>query len=377
VRYRRLGKNCDAEVSILGFGTMRLPLAGERTEQIDEKTATAMLEAAVAGGINYVDTAYPYHGGESERWLGRALADGLRERVLLATKLPTWAVKTRADMDTLFEEQLERLQTDRVDVYLLHNLHGGVWPGLRELGVLEWLDKLKESGRIGYTGFSFHGEYPVFEEIVDAYDWTVAQIQYNYMNEDIQAGTKGLRYAGERGVGVVVMEPLLGGCLAVPPPLVAKHWATCPQLSPVETAFRWVWSKPQVSLALSGMSTPEQMEQNIAFASSPKAETISDDALRVIEAVKKEYNAVHTIPCTRCGYCMPCPQGVDIPRNFQLYNDAILFGGNQAILNRNLYGLIAETASANGCIGCKQCEERCPQHIDISTEMEKVRDRFA
>lgn len=374
MKYRPLGKRSDLKVSRLGFGTMRLPLAGERPEEINRSAATGMLETAVAAGVNYVDTAYPYHGGESERWLGEALADGLRDRVILATKLPTWAVKTAADFDALFAEQLAKLQTDRIDVYLLHNLHEGIWPRLRDLGVLEWLDRQLAEGRIRATGFSFHGEYPVFEEIVDAYEWTLAQIQYNYLNEDIQAGTKGLQYAAQQGLAVAIMEPLLGGCLAAPPPSIRQLWDSSPGLSPVETAFRWLWSKPEVSLVLSGMSSQAQMDENLAFASAPGAETISADALDIIEAVKARYREVKTIPCTRCGYCLPCPQGVDIPRNFQLYNDALLFGGNQAVLNRNLYRLIAETAGANGCIGCGDCEERCPQHIKIGAEMEKVRE---
>ena len=373
---RRLSPTSDIEVSILGFGAMRLPLAGEGPHEIDEAVADAMLEAAIAGGIDYVDTAYPYHGGESERWLGRALEKtGLRDRVVLATKLPTWAVQTSADFETLFSEQLERLRTDRIDVYLLHNLHGGVWPRLRDLGVLEWLDRLRKEGRVRETGFSFHGEYPDFETIVDAYDWTIAQIQYNYMNEDIQAGTRGLCYAAEHGLGVVVMEPLLGGDLAVPPEPMREIWNRQPRLSPVETAFRWLWSKAGVSTVLSGMSSPEQIAENIAFASAPDAKRIPPEALAIIEAVKKRYREVRTVPCTRCGYCMPCPHGVDIPRNFQLYNDALLFARNQPILNRNLYALLGPAAAAH-CVGCRLCEKKCPQRIAISDELQKVHARL-
>jgi uncharacterized protein len=274
MEYRVLGKT-RARVSALGFGAMRLPLRGDESE-VDEGAAVEMIRWAVDHGVNYLDTAYVYHGGNGEAVVGRALRDGYRDRVLLATKLPIWSIQHRDDCDRIFDEQLARLQTDRIDCYLLHCLQEPTWPAMRDLGVLDWAEEQQAAGRIRHFGFSFHDSYEVLVEIVDAYDWSFCQIQYNLVNEDVQAGTKGLRYAAAKGLGVIVMEPLFGGTLAEPPPTVRQIWeAAGPQYQPVDLALRWVWNQPEVSLVLSGMSTLDQVRENVESASRAGVGTLT------------------------------------------------------------------------------------------------------
>ena len=377
MQYRPFGR-LDFEVSALGFGCMRLPVVGGDLSAVDEPVAIEMLRHAIDHGVNYVDTAYPYHGGHSERVLGEALKDGYRERVKLATKLPTWAVREAADFDRLLTEQLERLQVEHVDFYLLHNLSATAWPRVRDLGVLDWLERIKSDGRAANVGFSYHDDFDLFREILDAYDgWAMCQIQYNYMNEDIQAGTKGLEYAAAKGVAVAVMEPLLGGCLVNPPAPVQQVWAESETTrTPAEWALQWLWHKPEVSVVLSGMSTMVQVEENLASADRSAAGSLTTEELDLVCRVRDAYEAVSVVPCTRCGYCMPCPEGVDIPRNLQLYNDALVFGGNQAILNRNLYNGMPESTRASACAACRTCEGECPQEIEICELMPKVQEQF-
>jgi predicted aldo/keto reductase-like oxidoreductase len=372
MQYRPFGTRWDFRVSALGFGTMRLPTIGGSVADVDEPEATRMLRHAIDAGVNYVDTAYPYHAGNSERWLGRALADGYRERVKLADKLPSWMIKSSSDFDPLLDEQMARLGTDHIDVYLLHNLQEDLWPRVRDAGALEWLDRIRAEGRVSAVGFSFHGGYDCFEEIIDAYDWHMCQIQYNYMNETVQAGTEGLQYAAGKGIAVVVMEPLLGGCLAEPPPPIREIWDAEPDVSPADAALQWLWNKPEVAAALSGMSAFEQVEHNLASAGASGVGRLDPRIPALIERAKARQGALNTIPCTRCGYCMPCPEGVDIPRNLQLYNDALTFGGNQKILNRNIYRGLRPEMAASACVECGQCEEHCPQHIEIIDALKKV-----
>lgn len=370
MQYRRFG-SAEWPVSALGFGCMRLPTTG-KPEDIDEAEATRMLRHAIDHGVNYVDTAYGYHGGNSEWFVGRALQDGYRERLRLVTKLPPWKVETAADFDRLLNEQLEKLQADHLDVYLLHSLDRGSWRKLRDLGVREWARKPLSDGRVGRLGFSFHDEFDVFKEIVDAYDWTCCQIQYNYMDIENQAGTKGLRYAAEKGLAVIVMEPLLGGRLVDPPPAIQKLWATAPvQRSPADWALQWLWSQPEVSVVLSGMSTFPQVEENLASASGSRVGllTAADEAL--IAQVRAKYAELCPIPCTRCRYCMPCPNGVDIPGNFATYNSGLSY--DKPDWARSQYvNWIDEKERASACIQCRECESKCPQHIEISQWMPVV-----
>ncbi len=324
-----------------------------------------MLRYAMDHGLSYVDTAYPYHDGNSEWFVGRVLKDGYREKVGLATKMPCWLVKATEDFDRYLNEQLEKLQTDHIDFYLLHELNKDRWPSMRDLGVREWAEKAIADGRIGYVGFSFHDEYPVFKEIVDAYDWTFCQIQYNYMDVENQAGTRGLKYAASQGLAVVIMEPLLGGRLVDPPEPIQKLWDTAAKKrTPADWALQWLWNQPEVSVVLSGMSTMEQVEQNIASAEVSGINPLTAEDLALIERVRGKYVELCPIPCTKCGYCMPCPNGVDIPRNLETYNHGVMY--DKPDYARQAYTWIPEEARASACIQCRECEELCPQSILVS-----------
>jgi len=376
VQYRKFGK-LGWQVSALGFGCMRLPTIGGESARIDEPLATRMLQYAIDHGVNYVDTAYGYHGGNSERLVGKVLRDGYRERVRLATKLPLWLVKSPSDFDRLLNEQLEKLQTDHIDVYLLHSLNGKAWENMRANDVPASAEKAIADGRIGCLGFSFHDNLAAFQTILDGYaGWAMCQIQYNYMNETEQAGTEGLRYAAARGLAVAVMEPLLGGRLANPPAAVQRIWDEAPvRRSPAEWALQWVWNQPEVSVVLSGMSTMAQVEENVAAAERSAVGALSAEELAIVGRVRDAYAGLAPIPCTRCGYCMPCPNGVDIPTNFNIYNEGHMYAEPERARWR--YQRLAETARASACIACRQCEEQCPQHIPISEWMPTVDEVLA
>lgn len=375
MNYREFGKR-RVRVSMLGFGAMRLPTRGSE-HQVDEAAAIEMIRWAIDHGVNYVDTAYVYHGGQGETVVGKALAGGYREKVFLATKLPIWQVQQRADCERILQEQLARLQTDRIDFYLLHCLQAPSWTKMRAVGVPAWAAQAQRSGRIGEFGFSFHDSYEAFVEIVDDYAWDFCQIQYNYVNEEVQAGTRGLQYATAHGLDVVIMEPLFGGTLAVPPPAVRAIWDEGPgAYDPVATAFRWLWDKPEVTLVLSGMSTRAQVEQNVATANGADRGCLSAEEARLIARVQAKYRELSPIPCTRCGYCLPCPQGVAIPANFDLYNQAVVFAGSSARLCRNLYALLPASERAAACTACGQCEERCPQQLPIREMLGRVQQQL-
>ena len=374
MQYRRFGK-LDWKVSALGIGCMRLPTAAQTNgADILETEAAAMIRHAIDCGVNYVDTAYPYHGGESEKVLGRVLGNGYRAKVKLATKFPTWLAKTSSDFDHYFNEQLERLQTGRIDFYLLHALDAESWPRLRDLGFLPWAEKQRAAGRIGHLGFSFHDECQVFKDIVDGYDdWTVGMIQYNYMDVENQAGRAGLEYAASKGLAVVVMEPLAGGRLTRPPAAVQALWDAAPnRRTSVEWALHWIWSQPEVSVVLSGMSTLQQVVENLAAAGSSRPGLLTPSELRTVEKVRAEYQRSCPVPCTECGYCLPCPHGVNIPRNFRIFNDGAMYG--DVTTSRGWYlNWLKEDARAGACQECHDCEPRCPQHIPISEWMPRVR----
>jgi len=372
MRYRNFGR-LDWKPAALGFGTMRLPVLGGDYAQIDEPEATRMLRHAIDQGVNYVDSAYGYHRGKSEEFVGRALQDGYRQRIRLATKLPCWLVKAPEDFDRLLNEQLQRLQTGYIDFYLLHSLDEESWHVVRDLQVLDWAERAMADGRIHFLGFSFHDRYEVFQEIVDAYDgWTFCQIQYNYMDEENQAGTRGLRYAAGRGLAVVVMEPIRGGRLAEAPPAIAELWDTAAhKRTPAEWALQWVWNQPEVSIVLSGMSTMEQVEQNLASADRSGPGTLTEDERTLIARVRERYREFCPIPCTSCDYCQPCPSGVAIPRIFEVYNESIMFGHPEAL--GDSYQWIKAEQRADQCTECGQCEELCPQSIQIIEWLKKVR----
>lgn len=366
MQYRTFGK-LDWKPSALGFGAMRLPILNDDPAQIDEPLATEMIHYAIDHGVNYVDTAWPYHRGASEPFLGRALQGGYRDRIKLATKMPVWLMESAADFDKYLEQQLERLQTDHIDFYLLHALHKNVWEKIHGLGVLTWAEKAIAAGKIRHLGFSFHDSYDVFQSIVDAYDyWTFCQIQYNFMDIEYQAGLRGLQYAADKGLAVVIMEPLRGGRLAKnpPPTRVAELWASAEvQRSPAEWALQWLWHQPEVSLLLSGMSTLQHVVENVASAERAGVGALTEAELALVARAKTAYAAQSPIPCTQCKYCMPCPNGVNIPGVFEVYNDAIMYedvpGGRAG------YGWLKAESRADHCVECYQCEEQCPQHIKI------------
>jgi predicted aldo/keto reductase-like oxidoreductase len=372
VQYRRFGR-LDWEVSALGFGCMRLPTVEGESANIDEPEATRMLRYAIDHGVNYVDTAYPYHGGNSELVVGRALKGGYREKVKLATKLPCWKVEAAEDFDKFLNEQLKKLQTDHIDFYLLHALDKDRWHRMRDFGAIQWAEGAIADGRIGHLGFSFHDEYAVFREIIDAYDWTFCQIQHNYIDIENQAGTKGLQYAASKGSAVVIMEPLLGGRLIDPPDPIQAIWNTAPvQRTSADWALQWLWNQPEVSVVLSGMTAMQHVEENVASASASGIGTLTAEELALFDQVRTRYNELCPIPCTNCGYCMPCPNGVDIPRNFGAYNEGPMYDKPDAA--RGSYGWIPEDARANACIQCRECEDKCPQSIPISEWMPIVHE---
>jgi predicted aldo/keto reductase-like oxidoreductase len=382
--YRSFGRTGE-QVSVLGFGCMRLPVLEGRREAIDVPLATEMLRYAIDRGVNYVDTAYPYHGssfdapGNSEGFLGEALRGGYREKVLVATKLPGWLVESREDMDKLLAGQLERLQTDHIDCYLLHGVNGKIWPKLDGLGVNEFLDQAKADGRIRYAGFSYHDEPAAFVPIVDGYPWDFCQIQYNYMDTEIQAGTAGLVYAAERGLAIVVMEPLKGGRLATSPAEVQAAWDAAPvKRSAPEWALRWVWNDPRVNVVLSGMSTMDQVVENVRLASEGTPRSLTPDELSVIDRARDAYAARTVVECTQCRYCMPCPQGIDIPGILSSVNNVALFDDPTAErLGYQIELQAGHTAPISACEECGQCEEACPQMIKIPDELKKAAEILA
>lgn len=381
---QKFGKT-GLEVSSLGFGCMRLPLEGDGAdkERINIPLATKMLRTAIDAGVNYVDTAWPYHGnnfpqpGRSEPFVANALTDGYREKVYLATKLPVWNVETRRDMDRLLDEQLKRLGTSYLDVYLVHNLNAIYWPKMRDLGVFKFLDDIVKDGRVRHPGFSFHASPALFREILGSYDWPVVQIQYNYLDTAYQAGEEGFKLARDKGSAVVVMEPLRGGFLInnVPDHL-KKMLAECrPEWSLADWALRWIWSQEGIGTVLSGMSTMEQTEENIKIASSFSSSSTGGFGAEERDALAKvrTWFAGHMkVNCTACGYCLPCPKGVHIPEVFAYHNEYHM-ADEKELRSRsvNMYKTaIAPENRADQCVACHVCEKRCPQNIPIAEKMQ-------
>ncbi len=376
--YRKMKKTGD-ELSILGFGCMRLP---EKNRRIQEKRAVKQVHYAIDHGVNYFDTAMPYHVGASEPFLGRALSNGFRNRVKIATKLSPWLVKTREDMDLLLNAQLKKLKTDHIDYYLLHGLLKEYWEQMESFDVLEFLDKAKKDGRIVNAGFSFHDSLDLFKNIIDAYDWAFCQIQYNYLDETYQAGTEGLKYAASKDIGVVIMEPLRGGNLGKKaPPQVQAVWDEADvKRTPAEWALRWIWNHPEVTVVLSGMNEETHIEENIRIAGEAFPDTLTGKELALVKQAEKTFRGLMKAGCTGCQYCMPCPSGVNIPACFELYNNFHVFGDkiNARLwyLGR-LYDMFRSAPSyASLCERCGTCEEACPQHLPIQDLLEDVANEF-
>jgi len=373
MQYREFG-DLDLKVSALGFGAMRLPTIGDDSSNIDEEKSIEMIRYAIDNGVNYVDTAWPYHQGESEKLVGKALKEGYREQVYLATKLPIWEVEERADLDKYLNKQLEKLDVEKINFYLLHALNEERWDKIQRLDILEWAEEKKAEGKIDYIGFSFHDSYDVFETILEGYDWDFCQIQYNYLDTEYQAGKKGLKKAYEQNTAVIVMEPIRGGWLAQEPPQEVKELFTSENedWSPVEWALHWVWSQKEVGLVLSGMSEMQHVEENIKTADKSQIGLLSDSEFEMMEKAAEKMRG--PVTCTRCEYCIPCPEGVDIPGNFHLYNQAVLLDKGEEMAEK--YYEMDETARADNCIECGQCEAACPQNLEIINLLKEVNQYF-
>ena len=374
VPFGRLG----FDVSRLGFGMMRLPAVKDEKgeERIDRPEAIRMVRHAIDRGVSYVDTAYGYHGGESEIVTGLALKDGYRDRVKLATKLPQWLVHEHADMDKLLDEQLKKLGLPYVDFYLLHALNRNAFHKLQSLDYKSFIRRAKADGRIRHIGFSFHDEHDAFLEIVDDYNgWDMAQIQLNYLDDEYQAGEAGMRYAGERGISVVVMEPLRGGAIANPPGSVRALMDQYEkQYSPVEWAFRYAGDFKEVVTILSGMSSMEQVKDNLDIFSRVTVGNLSEKDRAFFRELKKAYLERIAIGCTKCDYCQPCPQGVLIPRIFAAVNDACMFE-DDARFDSAYREILRLGGGADRCVACGQCEDACPQNLPIIRLLEEVQAR--
>ncbi|WP_136805703.1 aldo/keto reductase [Desulfosediminicola flagellatus] len=375
--YRKMPK-VSKELSILGFGCMRLPT--EQNGTIDSPRAISQIRYAIDQGVNYLDTAWPYHGGKSEPLLGEALKGGYRDKVNIATKLPSWMVKDRADMDVYLNKQLELLKTESIDFYLIHNLNGPMWDNLKAKQVLDFIDKAKASGHIKYAGFSFHGHVADFKKIIDDYDWEFCQIQYNYLDEEHQAGREGLEYAASKDLGIIIMEGLRGGNLGIPepPPEIGALWNSAEQKrTPVEWALRWIWNHPEVTVVLSGMNQEAHIEENLRIASEATANSLTETDISIVSNVAATYKKLMKVNCTGCEYCKPCPEGVNIPAAFEVFNKLHLFKNVQEA--KFMYaircsGILSgdEEGYASRCIQCGECLEKCPQQIDIPSVLEEV-----
>ena len=375
MQYRNFGR-LDWKVSALGFGCMRLPTENgdPNNANISEGEARRIIYHAIDNGVNYLDTAYRYHSGGSEIFLGKALKNGYRDKVRLATKAPMPMIKSAGDYDRILDEQLKKLDMDYIDFYLFHGLSKANWETVVREDLLARAEAAQKAGKIGHIGFSFHDSYEALTEIINGYDkWALCQIQYNLMDENLQAGTKGLEFAASKGLAVVVMEPLRGGKLTRP----IKEVTDCLekagyQGSLANLALRWVWNHPEVAVVLSGMTAMEQVQENLATVDQALPGTMGKGDLALVKEVEAIYRQRTGIPCTACSYCMPCPQGINIPSTINFYNEGVIY--NYFNESKRLYALFG--GGAGKCVQCKECEGKCPQSIPVSEWMPKIRDVF-
>lgn len=374
MQYRTFHKTGE-KISLLGTGTMRLPVHSDGT--VDRAASISMIRHSIDEGVNYVDTAYMYHNGEAEKIVGEALKDGYREKVFLADKMPVWLAKDEEDMKRLFQEQFDRLQTDTIDMYLVHNITVPIWKRANKFHLMDFLQEKRAEGKIRHIGFSFHDELSLFKEVIDSWDWDFCQIQLNYMDKNFQAGEAGLTYAASKGIPVIIMEPLKGGKLTDSlPRSVEALWKQADiQRTPAEWALRWVANHDGVLTVLSGMSSTEQLAENLQILSDAQPGSLSDKELAVIDQVSDEYNKLIQYSCTACKYCMPCPQKIDIPTAIQFYNEWFLYDENPKI-RADYPAWLIKGRQPGDCISCRACEEHCPQQLPISEIMKKTADIF-
>lgn len=367
-------ENLGVKSSLLGFGTMRLPIRDGDISKINEEESIKMIRYAIDKGVNYIDTAYMYHNGNSEIVVGKALKEGYREKVYIADKMPVWMAKSEEEMYEMFDNQLSRLDVDYIDFYLVHNITKPIWKIAQKYNIFKFLEQKKAEGKIKYIGFSFHDSQDFFKEIIDVYHWDFCQIQFNYMDTEYQAGIEGLRYAGSKNIPVIVMEPLKGSRLAITPPKpVQEVWDTYPvKQPPAAWALKWIANFPEVKVILSGMGTMEQVEENIQTLSNMKPNTMSNEELVLIEKVKNTYSQLIKVNCSECNYCMPCPSKVNIPKIFAYYNEMHLYDTKELTLKDfNLFTPPKQRPSA--CTECGVCEEHCPQGLAIRKHLKEAR----
>jgi hypothetical protein len=405
MKYRKMGKKkIDWEVSALGFGTMRLPTVeieenGEKKNVVDEKQSINMIRYAIDKGVNYVDTAWMYMDGKSEEVVGKALKDGYREKVHLVTKLPIGQglIKNEEDFDRTFNTQLDRLQADYLDLYLLHGLSSQSFKQVKKLNIMEKMERIKSEGKIKHIGFSFHDSFNTFKKIIDFYDWDACQVQYNYIDENYQAGIRGVKYAAEKGMAVIVMEPLRGGKLYIDAKNLDKNSSGIKKIlneaivkrSLPDWALQFVWNHPEVSVVLSGMSNMQQVQENVDSASNSGINSLTEDESNTIEKLASAFtNKIFIVGCTSCKYCMPCPEGVNIPTMFNILNQFNQYGEGTRAGFEGYYKTLPKTqedleksgrpntGAANLCVKCGECLEKCPQQIEIPDELEKIVEIF-